>query len=305
MRRGATITAKTAVRALVLDRPAFTAMVGQHRLDLKYGKRRAIGGLQNIVIPAASPAPAAAAKVEQDSKKSSRTRDLLRRAVLKNVLFQHLDANQNDAIVDAMCRVDLTAGETVIRQFEAGDYFYAVETGRLDVFVQKCNGAPQVNVNDPKGPGDCFGELALLYNAPRNATVVAVEDSVLWAIERVKFRAIIDRLSAQRVADIEKLLYKVPLLQKLTQAERVTLIGAIEVRAFQPGAIIVAQGSHNDSLQMVLSGEAVATQMMQGRSTELVRLRTGDFFGDRVRRVITRMRICLCNSLAAVPCFLN
>ena len=42
------------------------------------------------------------------------------------------------------------------------------------------HGSPAVNVRDPKGPGVCFGELALLYNAPRNATVIASQQSVLW-----------------------------------------------------------------------------------------------------------------------------
>jgi cAMP-dependent protein kinase regulator len=67
----------------------------------------------------------------------------------------------------------VTADEVIISQGDEGDNFYVVDEGQFDVYV-----------NDKKvveiGPGGSFGELALMYNTPRAATVQATSDGVLW-----------------------------------------------------------------------------------------------------------------------------
>ena len=47
-----------------------------------------------------------------------------------------------------------------------------------------------------KGPGDCFGEVSLLYTTPRSATVAATLDSAVWVLERETFRQVVIALSA-------------------------------------------------------------------------------------------------------------
>lgn len=88
-----------------------------------------------------------------------------------------------------MAEKRVVPGEEIITQGGIGDYFYVVETGALDVFVSR-NGAPRVKVTDYTANGS-FGELALMYNAPRAASVVAVADCILWALDRVTFRRIL------------------------------------------------------------------------------------------------------------------
>ena len=64
---------------------------------------------------------------------------------------------------------------------DAGDNFYVVESGEFDIFV---NG----NKVASRGPGSSFGELALLYNSPRAATVTTRTPAVVWALDRHTFR---------------------------------------------------------------------------------------------------------------------
>jgi CRP-like cAMP-binding protein len=72
------------------------------------------------------------------------------------------------------------AGARVITLGEPGDRFYVIETGRVEVTVAG-------RVVRIEGPGESFGEIALLRDIPRTATVTALDDTVLLALERDAF----------------------------------------------------------------------------------------------------------------------
>ncbi len=78
--------------------------------------------------------------------------------------------------------LSVAAGETVFAQGDRGDRFYVIESGRAEVIVD--GAAPKA-----LGPGDFFGEIALLRDVPRTATVRAAEELRLYAIERDDFIA--------------------------------------------------------------------------------------------------------------------
>ena len=55
-----------------------------------------------------------------------------------------------------------------------------------------------------RGPGTSFGELALLYNSPRAATITALADAVVWAIHRVPFRRTLKRVNVKKIDEYSK-----------------------------------------------------------------------------------------------------
>ena len=91
--------------------------------------------------------------------------------------------------------VSVAAGEVVIREGEVGDRFYIVDHGQLEVV------GPGVRAT--AGAGDYFGEIALIRDVPRTATVTAVADSRLYAMERSDFVAAVTSHSGVRAAGEE------------------------------------------------------------------------------------------------------
>jgi hypothetical protein len=76
--------------------------------------------------------------------------------------------------------VHVHAGETVVREGDHGDRFFLVAEGRLDVACER-------GAYPPVGAGDVFGEIALLQDVPRTATVTARDDCLLYALDRESF----------------------------------------------------------------------------------------------------------------------
>lgn len=85
--------------------------------------------------------------------------------------------------------VRLAAGQKVVKQGEIGDEFYIVVRGALDIVHQGDGGETQVIRTI--GEGDSFGEIALLADIPRTATVVAKTDSEVLVMDRSTFRRIV------------------------------------------------------------------------------------------------------------------
>lgn len=83
-----------------------------------------------------------------------------------NFIFATLDEKEKKTIIDAMEEKKYSRGEAVIQQGEAGNELFVVELGHLDC-TKKFDNEPQEKFLKNMNPGDVFGELALLYNAPR------------------------------------------------------------------------------------------------------------------------------------------
>ena len=148
----------------------------------------------------------------------------------------------------------------------------------MDVFVAK-NNQPAAKVTD-YGPNGSFGELALMYNAPRAATVVATKDCVLWALDRVTFRRILMENTSRKRRMYESFLEEVPLLMSLEPYERHKIADALESVTHNDGDVVIRQGDSGDNFYIVESGEASVSQTDEnGVNHVMHQYKKGDYFG--------------------------
>jgi len=95
-----------------------------------------------------------------------------------------------NTVINAFDEKRFKSGETVINQGDQGDCLYLIDNGNLDCYKTfvKEEGQKWLKLYYP---GEAFGELALLYNAPRAATIIAKTDCILWALDRETFNHIV------------------------------------------------------------------------------------------------------------------
>lgn len=100
--------------------------------------------------------------------------------------------------------------QVVIQQGDDGDALYIVDQGTLDCCKEKA-GQEAAHLKTYE-PGESFGELALLYNAPRAATILANEDCVLFSLDRATFNHIVKDAAVQKRDRYDQFLSQVELL---------------------------------------------------------------------------------------------
>ena len=120
--------------------------------------------------------------------------------VVNEFLVKALRQLSKDLILDVAQKIEpvvYNKGEVVVRQHEEGDLFYIVTEGALDVAIEKPNGASLVV--DHREPGEYFGEMAIVGETTRSATVIAATDTVeLLEIDRPLFEQLLEDSNAFR-----------------------------------------------------------------------------------------------------------
>jgi ATP-binding cassette, subfamily B, bacterial len=113
-------------------------------------------------------------------------------------LLQHVSPEYLDDIADLFQTEHYRAGRVIVDEGDVGDRFYLIVRGKVEVLR-----GPQQDRLAVLSDGDHFGEIALLRNAPRNATVRALVDSVLLSLPRQPFLNLLKR-NPQARSDIER-----------------------------------------------------------------------------------------------------
>ena len=236
----------------------------------------------------------------------------IKASIANNLIFRDLDEEQETGFLSAMREVHVDRNHVVIRQGDVGEFFYVVESGLLHCYIRpeplpptwltQNSSSMVLNPEDmfvqpgyhPEfgkqvadyRPGTSFGELALMYGHPRAATVLSIEPSTLWSLDRITFRTIILKVAHRRRTMYEQFLSSVTLLSSLDAQERSKIADALASTVYLDGDPVVRQGEMGDTFFFIEEGEAVVTKRQQdndGDTQEITvgRLTKGDYFGGK------------------------
>ncbi|XP_044571784.1 cAMP-dependent protein kinase type II regulatory subunit isoform X2 [Drosophila ananassae] len=193
---------------------------------------------------------------------------------VKNVLlFRSLEKEQMNQVLDAMFERKVQPGDYIIRQGDDGDNFYVIESGIYKVYIND----KHINTYNHTG---LFGELALLYNMPRAATVQAETNGLLWAMDRQTFRRILLKSAFRKRKMYEELLNSVPMLKALQNYERMNLADALVSKSYDNGARIIKQGDAADGMYFIEEGTVSVRMDQEDAEVEISQLGKGQYFGE-------------------------
>jgi len=205
--------------------------------------------------------------------KSQSEHDYLLKTVAAIFIFRSLEPKQVERVLDAMFSREVTEGDVIIEQGDDGDNFYIIESGVYDIFVNK----NKVGAYENKGS---FGELALMYNMPRAATIVATAKGKLWALDRLTFKRIVLKSAFEKRKMYESLLENMPMFKSLNAYERMNVADALFSRAFNDGESIIKQGDEAQCMYFVEHGQVKIVREQDGQSKVIKICEKGDYFGE-------------------------
>ncbi|EGZ12553.1 cyclic AMP-dependent protein kinase-like protein regulatory subunit [Phytophthora sojae] len=206
--------------------------------------------------------------------KSAQDADSIRRSVRRNLLFANIPEDTLQVLVDAMKYVAVDADVDVVTQGDVGgDRFFILDSGVCDVLVND-RVVGEVCATSPR---NFFGELALLYDSPRAATVRAKTPVECWSLDRVTFKRVLMATTMQQRALYLDFLGQVPIFSTLSSYEKMTVADALRVQFVESGDTILTEGSRGDDFYIIADGEVKCTR---GGEEVSARLGAGDFFGE-------------------------
>uniref|UniRef100_A0A8C8BPH2 cGMP-dependent protein kinase n=1 Tax=Oncorhynchus tshawytscha TaxID=74940 RepID=A0A8C8BPH2_ONCTS len=208
--------------------------------------------------------------------KSDWSKDLIKEAILDNDFMKNLELSQIQEIVDCMYPVEYGKDSCIIKEGDVGSLVYVMEDGRVEVTkesVKLCT----------MGPGKVFGELAILYNCTRTATIKTLTNVKLWAIDRQCFQTIMMRTGLIKHTEYMEFLKSVPTFHELPEEILSKLADVLEETHYENGEYIIRQGATGDTFFIISKGMVNVTRedKSNGDPVYLRSMGKGDWFGEK------------------------
>ena len=206
--------------------------------------------------------------------KSEEEKEFIEEQLKKNYIFENLNHAKIFPLVQAFESTSARKGSTIIQQGDKGDYFYLLAEGECEFCVDD-------QVVGRAAKGDSFGELALLYDAPRAATVKAATDCNLYRVDQQAFRHILQQQATEGEQTKLDLLDKVDFLKDLATSERTKLANVMTPKPFHKDDVLLKKGEGIDSFWILQKGEVKKADIDAGNAHyQDVVIRAGEYMGE-------------------------
>ena len=195
-------------------------------------------------------------------------------AILKSLsshfLFNTMSKESVHSLVKLFKLYSFGPRKVVFPEGSEGHNFFIIHSGNVEVLVE---GVKRAAINK----GGFFGEMALLHNSKRTATIRTIEKSMFWVLSRDDFKAAIQSISESKQHENQAFIEKIPLFSRLTSAQKESLLSLLILHEFQSGQRIVRENDNGDLLYIIKKGYVmVSVEGIQKR-----KLGPGDFFGEQ------------------------
>ncbi|KAL7555610.1 hypothetical protein ACA910_001365 [Epithemia clementina (nom. ined.)] len=173
--------------------------------------------------------------------KTREEKQFILKALQNNFVFENMAPCKSDPLVMAIKKLSANEGGEIIKQGDAGDYFYILEQGRCAFKVKG------IEVGQASEPGSSFGELALLYTAPCAATVTALDTPTkFYCINQTTLCFILQNQTQEGTKTKFDLLRKIPFLRDLGDKDMGQLALAMTPHPFAKNDYLMRKGDDAD-----------------------------------------------------------
>ena len=199
----------------------------------------------------------------------------------QNFMFSRLEQSEKDVIVLAMQSINVKKDEVVIKEGDEGNELYVVDSGSLNCTKLNKETNEEMFLKTYQ-PGEAFGELALLYNAPRAASITANEDCTLFTLDRESFNHIVKDAAIKQRKKYYDFISNVEILQSLDDYEKNKICDCLQVQTFSGGSHIIHEGDSGNTFYFVIKGECIATKRNKDLQTDekVYEFKENDYFGE-------------------------
>ncbi|XP_075005946.1 cGMP-dependent protein kinase 2 isoform X5 [Calonectris borealis] len=212
------------------------------------------------------------ARIQKDSSEKK----LITDALNKNQFLKRLEPHQIRDMVECMYERTFQQGSYIIRQGEPGNHIFVLKEGNLEVFQQN-------KLLSSIPVWTAFGELAILYNCTRTASVKAITNVKTWALDREVFQNIMRVAAQTRQEQYRNFLRSVSLLKNLPEDKLTKIMDCLEVEYYDKGDYVIREGEEGNTFFIIAKGKVIVTQSTADHSQpQLIKnLHKGDYFGEK------------------------
>ncbi|XP_009318524.1 PREDICTED: cGMP-dependent protein kinase 2 isoform X3 [Pygoscelis adeliae] len=209
-------------------------------------------------------------------RKDSSEKKLITNALNKNQFLKRLEPHQIRDMVECMYERTFQQGSYVIKQGEPGNHIFVLKEGSLEVFQQN-------KLLSSIPVWTAFGELAILYNCTRTASVKAITNVNTWALDREVFQNIMRVTAQTRQEQYRNFLRSVSLLKNLPEDKLTKIMDCLEVEYYHKGDYVIREGEEGNTFFIIAKGKVIVTQSTADHSQpQLIKnLHKGDYFGEK------------------------
>jgi cGMP-dependent protein kinase len=205
-----------------------------------------------------------------DKKKSEQDLKLINSSLSRHFIFNSLSEQQRGLIIERLKFYEIEPAQVIFEQNTKGSSYFIIASGRVEVLIN----------NERKNTlksGDSFGEMALLHDTPRSATIRTLVRCTLWSVDRQTFRSTLEEMNKKNYSENLAFINSVNVFERLTEKQKEDLVVSLNLQKFPNGSRVVNEGDSGDLFYIIKEGSVVCSQ----RGKDLRTLGKGSYFGEQ------------------------